>query len=200
MAEQKIVCPACGQSDFVEKASTLYLLSAGLNRRPGSKAAETPGGGATDAAKLSFELPPKAFYLLSRKLKPPSAGQPALTRNLHPDLVVVFFSAIVPFFIAGIVRTQPGALLPTLVLLACAYGVYFALRKAILRKYNAAQEARREQAEQVKRGIESWMTLYYCARDNAVFQPWEKAVTPLDDMDEYLLKGKRGKAPGAPAR
>lgn len=186
--QQKIVCPACGQFDRVEKASTIYLVGVGINRLVGYKAA---GGDAGQPAKLSFEISPKDLYQLSHKLKPPSEARPALTRNLHPDLVVVFFSAIVPFFIAGIVRSQPGALFPAVVLLACAYLAYFALRKTILRRYGLVEAKRREETEQVKRGIETWMMLYYCSRDNAIFQAWEKAVTPLDDIDSYLLKGRR---------
>ena len=36
--------------------------------------------------------------------------------------------------------------------------------------------------------FERWMKLYYCARDDGVFEPGSEALTPADQTPGYLLR------------
>lgn len=157
---REITCPVCGHSDQVEKVSTIYLEG----------------------------IRDKRLYALSRKLAPPSSGKATLTRPIHPDIIVIVFSCIIPFFLAGILRQQKSLFFPILALLICAYGFYLYKRKTIVAKYVHEQAVKREAQTRIERGIASWMRLYYCARDEGVFLPGKGELIPVDQMISYLLQ------------
>jgi hypothetical protein len=156
----RVPCPACGQSDQVAKVSAIYL----------------------DGIK------DKNLYSLSRKLAPPSSGKAAPTRPVHPDVVVIVFSCIVPFFLYGILGQQSGFFIPAIFLLAGFYGFYFWKRKAIIARFKQQEATRQMEQDRTKRGIETWMKLYYCARDEGVFLEGKGELIPLERMREYLLR------------
>ncbi len=186
MAPKTITCPACGQQATVEKASTLYLL--GIDPQAAAKAAQA-------AAKDSPAPQPAVLEQLSageqralaRRLAPPSSPQQALTRPVHPDLVVVAFSLVLPVFLYGILTSQPEALAVVAPVLLLFYGLYFWRRKSILQRFNAGLQQRKAEDERVRRAIQRWMRLYYCLDDDAVFLPGDTQVTPADQMLGKLL-------------
>lgn len=47
-------------------------------------------------------------------------------------------------------------------------------------------KASREENRRVERGISRWMKLYYCARDDVVFQPGTGKYVPTDQMPGFL--------------
>lgn len=124
--------------------------------------------------------------LLSRRLKPPSSGKGAPFRALHPDLVVLTFSLILPVFVYGIYTSQKTNFVPALILLAAFYGVYFWKRKAMVARYESQLKASREAKQRAERRISRWMKLYYCAREDIVFQPGTGKFVPADQMPGYL--------------
>jgi len=177
-----IRCPRCGQSDRVEKVSTIYLVGIGLNRRPVENGAQE---------NLPFKLsgmPETELRSLARKFKPPAATRRLPSRPIHPDLVVITFSLIIPIFIYGIVTSQLPALLPILGLLALVYGLYFWKRRAIVTMFVNRQSAQRAADERVRQGIERWMKLYYCAADDGVYIPGTDEIVPIDQMSDYLMR------------
>jgi hypothetical protein len=194
MSEQ-VVCPACAQSDLVEKVSTLYLTGIGLNRsarqadpQPGESVATAPAG-------EMIGLSASELRLLSKRLKPPSSGKGTPFRALHPDLVVLTFSLILPVFIYGIYTSQKNTFLPALVLLLGFYALYFWKRKALIAKFEIQRNASLAAARRAEQSIGRWMKLYYCAREDIVFQPGSGKYVPADQMPGYLY----GEVPGAEA-
>jgi len=178
MAPKTITCPACGQQATVEKASTLYLL--GIERRSvGDSPALQPA--------LLAQLSPAERRTLARRLAPPASPKQAFTRPLHPDLVVVAFSLVLPVFLYGIVTSQPEALTVAVPVLAIFYGLYFWQRKRIVPRFEAGLSQRTAQDERIRRAIQRWMRLYYCLEDDGVFLPGDPQVTPADQMLGRLL-------------
>ncbi|MBN2547763.1 MAG: hypothetical protein JXB15_01295 [Anaerolineales bacterium] len=178
-------CPVCGQTDLVEKASSIYL--AGLL---GQKAA----GGAGEAqppAKISpwvNELSPTERRALGKRLAPPASGQKLPARPIHPDQAVIAFSLVTPIFLYGMWNTQRALLLPALFALAVFFGFYFWKRKTILARYIRQLEQRKVSDERTRRGIERWMKLYYCARDDVVYFPGSSESTPADQLPGLLMR------------
>jgi hypothetical protein len=144
-----ILCPVCGQSDLVEKVSSLYISGIGLNRSASQAGLQPEGSPPTKPGVEMLGLSAFELRLLSRRLKPPSLGKGAPFRALHPDLVVLTFSLILPVFI---------------------YGIYI------------SQKAK----QRAERRISRWMKLYYCAREDIVFQPGTGKFVPADQMPGYL--------------
>ena len=175
-------CPACGQSDQTDKASTLYVMAIG-----GAKL--TPVEGELPAAPLNMtDIPPQELRELGKRLKPPASPKKASTRPLHPDLVVVTFSLIVPLFLYRIYQSQAGALPAVLAVLAVLYALYLWRRKAIIARFERQVQAGKASDERIRAGIERWMRLYYCRRDDVVFEPGRPAWSPADEMMAFLME------------
>lgn len=175
---KEILCPVCHQSDQVDKVSTIYMT--GLARRKLSGTAES---GELQTKFSSFP----GLVPLSRKLAPPSSGTQVPTRPIHPDMVVVAFSLITPIFLYGIFNSQRVLLLPAVGVLLVFYGLYFWQRKKLIDRFEKEQAARQAAAGRIQRGIERWMRLYYCAREDGVFEPGSRQLTPVDQMMGYLF-------------
>jgi len=181
---RQVTCPQCGRSEGVEKVSTLYL--AGIK-----KAGASDQSGEDLASQVLARLPdltPQGLHALSRELAPPSSGKAAPNRPVHPDLVVLVFSLVIPIFIIGILNQQRGVLIPVLVFLALAYGLYFLKRKDILAKFARAQAEQKEKQARIERGVKSWMKLYYCTLDEGVFLPGRNELVPVEEMLNYLFE------------
>ena len=183
----KVICPSCGRADQVEKVSTIYMRGVELkwrSRRPGTqdKSEASPA-----LAGLLAEFSPAELQALSRRLAPPSSGKRAPTRPLHPDLVVLVFSLIAPFFLYGIFTSQLNALPLVLLVLAAFYGFYFWKRKTMVAKFQAQQLSQRTAEERIQRGIGRWMRLYYCAREDCVFEPGGAAAVSADQIAGFLF-------------
>ncbi len=170
-----IHCPACGQSDQVEKVSTLYLVGIGLNRQPV----------VADAAPIRLNLanlPESEYHRLARLFKPPASSRRLPFRALHPDLVITTFSLVILFFLFNIYLSQPGNLLPILVLLGIGYAGYFWRRRSILARFEANLSAQRASEQRIHQGIDRWMKLFYCARDGGVFEPGDETLLPAEEL------------------
>jgi hypothetical protein len=179
-----VKCPGCGQFDQVEKVSTLYLVGIGLNRQP--KSGEAPLDLPPTNAWVSA-LPPAELGALARRLKPPSSGKQAFSRPLHPDMVVIVFSLVLPVFLYGMWTSQRAVLPAALAVLAVAYALYFWKRKAIIARFQHNRNNRLSADERARRGVERWMKLYYCYRDDGVFPAQGGELIPADQMPGYLF-------------
>ena len=184
----RIKCPTCGQTDQVEKVSTLYLVGIGLNQA--SKSSEAPPDLPPTSAWVSA-LPKEELHMLARRLKPPSSGKQAFTRPLHPDMVVIVFSLILPVFLYGILTSQRPVALPVLVIVAGAYAAYLWKRRAIVDRFEQNQAKRLSADARARRGVERWMRLYYCNRDDGVFDAHGSELVPADQMPGYLFNPEK---------
>ncbi len=176
---KKVNCPVCGQSDQVEKASTIYLIGIGLSQTQSQETGSEPN---------VRSKPTPSQRALSRRLAPPASGKQVTMRPIHPDMVVAALSLITPVFLYGILSSQAAMFLPVLAILAVFYGFYFWKRKTIIVRFEGQQASRRSADERIKRGIERWMKLYYCARDDGVFEPGGDELIPADLMTGYLYR------------
>lgn len=182
-----MICPQCGQSDQVEKVSTIYIL--GIEKKWGSHN-PSPSGSEGDSpapSALLNEMSAEDLQALSRRLSPPATQKSVPIRPIHPDLMVFTFSLAAPIFLYGIMSSQPGSLWIVLPVLVGFYVFYFWKRKQMIARFQAQQAAQRLADERVQRGIQRWMNLYYCARDDGIFEVGSPAITPADQMNGYLL-------------
>jgi len=82
MSSNKIICPVCGQSDQIEKVSTIYLEGIRVNRLRFSKNSE--GVSLPPSRQRLLKIPAQDLYSLSRKLAPPSSKKTMPTRLPPP--------------------------------------------------------------------------------------------------------------------
>lgn len=177
-----IKCPSCGLTDHVEKVSTIYLIGIGLNRRVSGTVNPSDEQESPPVQQWLLDLPPETLRGLSRRLAPPSSGKEPPFRPLHPDMVVLTFSLVAPVFLYGILSSQSGMLPLALAILIGFYGFYFWKRRAMIARYEREKKSRQVVRQRVRLGIERWMTLYYCAQDDLVFEPKANLSLPADQI------------------
>ena len=187
MKDHAFVCPTCQQIDLVEKVSTVYVMGLEMRRKKRGVSSKSNDQKVSSEASLNGPASHFDFPALSRRLAPPAGGK-EMTRPIHPDLMVLAFSLVLPIFLFGILSSQPGLLLPVLLILAGGYAIYFWQRKRVIARFEYQQSVRQTDARRVQQGIERWMKLYYCARDDGVFEPGTGTLVPADQMMGYLLQ------------
>ena len=180
MINTEIRCPHCGETDMVEKVSTVYLMGIGLSQQAAKD---------EDQPAIPFKLsglPESELRSLARRLKPPASSRRMPTRPLHPDLYVLTFSLVIPIFLYGIYSSQRASLLPILVFLAGLYSLYFWKRKPIVARFARRQAELQTTQQHLEGAIGRWMKLYYCARDDGVFEPGKPELTPADQLHSFI--------------
>jgi hypothetical protein len=180
-----IICPECGSGDRVEKVSAIYVTGLEAKRKPA--AAQEHGQGGTRLNPALSDIPAAELTRLSRRLAPP-AGEKQTLRSVHPDLAVLVFSLVALIFLYGMLTSQQGMLIPALALLTVGYAIYFWKRKGLMEKFEYQRTEQRDAAKVIRRGIERWMRLYYCVRDDGVFTPGDEHLTPADQISGYLFQ------------
>lgn len=157
--------------------SSLYLVGPAARQLSQSEAGEA----------RQVVLDRREIAALRRQLAPPSSGKSEITRLVHPDLVVLVFTGILPVFLLGIARSQAGLLLPVILVLAVFYLLYFWRRKALISHFERQKQAQQAGKRRIERAIGRWMRSYYCTQDGVVFEAGLPAWAPVERMDELLL-------------
>jgi hypothetical protein len=196
-------CPVCDRNDQVAKVSTIYLTAIGINRLPVRNEHQTKPGLVIDPNQVqgkenrqtnaphgkSFtHLSAAELKQLSSKLKPPASPKQAFSRPVHPDTVILTFSLVVPFFLFGVIQSQSGMIIPMVAILIFAYALYFWKRKKIILKFNQKLAEKIAAERRIQRALERWMNLYYCARDEVIFEPGKEQGMSIDLIHGYLMK------------
>lgn len=175
--QTEIRCPVCGKSDQVEKVSTLYLTGLGKNSR-----ARDP------RPQSSRAFPASGRFPSHRNFAPPASGKQVTIRIIHPDQAVLAFSLVVPFFLYGILTSQPGSVLIAIGVLVLFYVFYLWQRKKLIARFQSQIAEQKASVDRIQLGIARWMKLYYCACDDWVFEPGTDTLAPLDQMMGILLR------------
>ncbi len=180
-------CPHCGQADKAYKVSLLYLEStARLYQRQAENQPELDG-------LLSDLLPadsnaitrPQILTRLLHSFTPPS-GEKRLTRRIHPDGMVIFFGLILLILVYQVAMTQPAQLPAVLILICGSVLAYLLARKTVLRRYQARIRQEQEENARIEYAVARWMRLYFCSRDQGVFDPEQNQFVPLERMSDLL--------------
>jgi len=187
MENSPVICPHCRQSDKIYKVSQLYLEgTARINHQD-----------TVDQQKLNNligELAPgetnsiAITQLLNRLIKiiAPPEGSKQMSRRIHPDSVVLFFGLLMLVILYQVAVTQPGQLPVLAIILGAGMLAYILARRTVVQRY--ADHLRREQEEnnRVEHAVGKWMRLYFCSRDQGVFNPDTGQYTSTENLHELL--------------
>lgn len=184
MAQKSPTCPNCGKSDLAFKVSHIYIEASERKPLPGQEM------GALQAVYAN--LPPGTNPAMAKRsilqLFAPPSGRTEIIRQVHPDLIVGISAAVALFILYQILASQPGFFLPALIIFIVALAAYLFTRKSVLRKFNRIKAEDAGDRKNVERAIERWMQLYYCARDQTLFDTDRRTPIALKDMQAYLFR------------
>ena len=187
---EKTVCPSCGSSAGTDKISKLYLETLGLlsDSKAGTPEALERHFGSRLTKQRRSERVAELRALLP--LVSPPEGKKTTSRTIHPDITVVCFGLISILPLYGMKVTGSNQLLPSVLVLAAALGLYLVFRKKIIGRHERKVNAEREAAEKVRRGIENWMRLERCSSDGSVWDPASGRIYAEGPLAEQILSSE----------
>jgi len=197
-----IVCPECQMADMIRKVSSIVAdgTFSGIHSRTESGVGGLPSAGGTFFPRGSIHLQGTYQTELAKKLSPLSKPRVGCGWYLLPfipvvNLVLVWFAPIAfkakrymalflvvylfPLLIVNYFFTLSSEIRLSLVILFLA--IYVALFYPALKKENDEKVLDWE----VK--ISKWQQLYYCARNDCVFDPKVGKVLPADRIENLLV-------------
>lgn len=188
MAEKKKICPVCNEAENSYKVSEIYMQS--LMRLKSGDKAEAPV-----IDRLQTEIPPERreklkgarYYRELMESFAPPQGETQSTRAVNPDWVAFAMAVLSVFFLYQIFTTQYEAFWYSLGFAVIAFAAYFIFRKKIFARYQLQKSQESGSRDKVEKAIGVWMKLYYCAKDNIVFEDKKSDSIPIDQMRAYLL-------------
>ena len=163
-----IVCPVCNRNDMIQRVTT--VVDAGTVR------------GISNAPIIEGEnlIPASSYHAstLANRLKPPAEPKkPEIDWNAGCTL-----SLLAGFLIYATIASLTDAETVAIGLLCCGLpGILVTI--AAYRVFNKPNEAKEQYLHQLakwNKGIERWQRLYYCARDDILFDPETNEVYPPD--------------------
>ena len=178
-----VVCPQCHQSDKTYKVSLLYLE--GIERINHRATANQPEISGLVEDLLPGENQPQVekqvVARLVKTLAPPQ-GENKVTRRVHPDSMVVFFGLflLVILYQVTVNRSPQSPILA--VIFTGGLLAYLLARKTIVQRYTSRIKQDQDENARIERAIGTWMRLYFCGRDQCVFNPDTQQSTSAEDM------------------
>ncbi len=127
------------------------------------------------------------YYREIARMAAPPSGAGKVVRPLHPDAVVLGFTAISGFVLLEMQRSRFHGLFPATVVLAVALAAYLLCRRFIVNRYRRERDREAGEGERIRGAVERWMGLYYCGREGTVFDPGSGRTYPVTDLAKALL-------------
>lgn len=182
------VCPLCGKDDMVQRVSSLYTQGVSTTSYQQPVAVQTQSGTVYGSVNRTLSTQ----TALARRLSPPAQPKLAGCAGRGGQWMV----AIIGLLLGGLLVLQ---LMPEVVLsyeatkqqqLACAFcGItpFFVLVTLWWFAYARAQhEKHKGDIVQWEAQLKRWDSLYYCARDDCVFDPVTHDSRRPEGMFELL--------------
>ncbi len=183
-----VACPRCHQSDAVRKVSSIVAEGASevnIERLP-------PLAWPTHISRDTRQPSLSPAELLAQRLTPPSS-QEIFTfvryryRTPLPKVILLMILGLLVLLSVGSALFWPGSLAAflfgtLLVLTLCAislYGIVYVARRRS--RYDLEVVTLREKVQT------NWAKLYYCARDDIVFNPDTARWAAVSQMRELLV-------------
>ncbi len=168
MTAEQLNCPECGQVDMVQKVSAIFSggITTGTYSGPSIGVAVPIGKGQTSVAGGYTNLKGGSQSLLSSRLSPPSkpTAQKIPSAQIGTGIALLCIGILFAFS-------------SVLMAIICIFGGI-----TILVWCYIAAEGRRIEADsllpQWEESMARWHRLYYCARDDGVFDPNERVFVP----------------------
>ena len=173
MADTNINCPKCHEIDKVTKVSAIVARETTTTSGTTRTYVPTKDSGYWDSAAYSETHTSN----LAKSLLPPKKPQ-------------ISTSSLAGFLIAGLVliclgsSTNLGKGVSPL-----GYAViFFALFLMVLGllSYNGKAKEIRDMLPRWEKAMERWNQLYYCGRDETIFNPYDGTSTSIENLEKYL--------------
>jgi hypothetical protein len=203
MHNQELSCPRCGQIDRIAKATAIYSGGMSSDFYSGSSTSiNTPiGRGVSSISNSYSSFSGTSQSIISRKLTPPvkpempSKGAGSTCGGIA--LLGMGLLSAIPFFVSLNAYQELGI---NMIDAMTQYNGWAIILAAIFIPVGIlvlnspdkeAEEKKREAAYQIaewQKAMTRWDRLYYCERDDIVFDPSEQTYIPVDQMINFLYR------------
>lgn len=175
-------CPKCEQSDRITKVSAIVTggISSGSYQGPSIGVSTPVGKGQSRVSGGYTTLQGSSQTMISGLLAPPK--KPETKR--WSGCAIFALIGLAPLTISAIVGYQDGG---------AAFGVIFvviiiAIITSQNNKVNTSKEEYEKELPRWQQAMRRWDSLYYCERDDILFNPETNETLPVGAMMDYLYK------------
>lgn len=186
-AELKSNCPVCNNNDKSYKVSVLYMEGLDWQKEHGVNHQGKLNNIMDEYLPEKADRSVKELFVsrLITLLSPP-AGKKQYFRAIHPDNMAGFFLIISLIILIRANQSQPKATPIIIALLAISLIVFVIVRRHLLESYNQKKIFAQHEVTIVEKSISKWMRMYYCARDQCIFDPLSGQYTTLDQLNGFF--------------
>lgn len=184
------VCPVCKKDDRITKISAIYSggYSSGSYQGPSTSLSTSLNDGHSYVSGGYSTLTGSSQTMLSRKLAPPPKPVPQKKGGCGFTLVIVFLVSIGFLgLISGMVADDPLYGLITFFVALLLLMIPISIRVSA----NSKEEDRIEELLPIwENAMRLWQKLYYCQKDDCVFNPETGEYFSVDGLYDYLYRRK----------
>jgi hypothetical protein len=178
MSASQIICPQCSKDDMIQKVSAIYSAgtASGSFSGPTGGIAAPIGSGKPSIVGGYTTLRGRTQTALSTKLSPPAKPKPPSSAGGWLFVIVL---VLISFALIGTGGTT------------AFFGVLFligAIGVGVLGSKGEASKRQRYETLTVRwtNALAAWNRLYYCSRNDCVFDPETGRQVPADRIAELL--------------
>jgi hypothetical protein len=183
-------CPKCNKADKSYKVSLLYLEgSAYINHQKTGQSLELDGVIKEYMPEGVNRVAEEQFVVRLVKLLSPPSGEKQVIRLIHPDGMVGLFVIISFIMLYQAFSSQPDSLPILVILLAASFTAYLIFRRVIVSRYNQKINQGQQEVIKIEKAVSRWMRLYFCARDQGVYDPVSDQFISLETIQDFLHQG-----------
>lgn len=179
-------CPKCGHIDRVEKVSSIFSsgLTSGIYSGSSTGVSTPIGQGQVAVTSGYATLSGGSQSLLSSRLAPPQ--EPIIPGRPYTAIITSICLLCPGLFclLASEGEFGASAALTGLGIIVVAAFIFGRATKTTKDKRNKATAA----MPHWQRAISRWNKLYYCSRDDGVFDPDEREFIPADNLMSYIYR------------
>ncbi|TET51835.1 MAG: hypothetical protein E3J64_06160 [Anaerolineales bacterium] len=185
------VCPKCEQADLVRKVSGMHAMGTGQAALVGT----TVGAGLSSAGHVSVgtahtRLDGDLSTSLGKALAPPERYKRQAFSGFLVALAV-FLLVVGPCM--GLLYAATGADMVFTGVFLAGFGILGGVRTLWERRRHLHKEDAKaaEREEPWNLAMARWNRLYYCVRDDVVFDPEEQLLISVGEVQRYVRSGCR---------
>jgi len=182
-----IICPQCNKDDMIQKVKAVYSGGVSSGQYSGTSVGigiSTKDGTPT-VVSGNTNIAGTSQTLLSRRLSPPP--QPSIMGNLRPPIIAVLVLVMVVdcaiVFQTGMLYGSMNNGTSMITLLFVSFSLAGLLISLLYKGEKPIFEATQTRWKIL---INKWDNLYYCARDDCVFDPASGKSVPADNISALL--------------
>jgi hypothetical protein len=186
-------CPICNEIDRVAKVSSIYSSGTSTTSYSGSAISFSIPFSSKESSSLSytpFSVDSNTVSDLSKKLAPPPEPRKKSSGCLFAFLIYLLIGLIPWGIVMPCIFLSEKDKIISLIIIPpiVSFTISFLIIRFIIKRRRYLNLSYETEIENYEKLIPRWQKLYYCFRDDVVFNPENKKLTSADQINKMIYE------------